>query len=225
MNKLTQKMQQYFDIIAYDYANKRSKPDKKMLYVTPYLKKGMRILDLGCGHGRFFELMPEGVEYIGLDFSKKLLEIAGKKYSKGNFIYGDITDGKVYEKLGKFDAVFCLAVYHHLMDKKTQQKVTKLIFESLNKNGLFMVTVLNFYKKGNWLNHAVKVNPKKYLVPWRLSDGKKVTKTVKRNFYAFEPKELKKLVEEQSFKVEKEFFVHGKNLSDAKEFGIITKKW
>jgi len=222
MKKVQKKIQKDYDLIARDYANKRSRPGEKMQMAVPYLKKGMRILDLGCGPGKFLELMPNGVECIGLDFSQKLLLIARKNYPETEFVYGDMTNEKVWQKLGKFDAVFAFACFHHLITKRDQQKTTKFIYEHLKDNGALMIVVWNLWQER--YKKYRKKNKKQLIIPWHLSDGKKIVKSINRKCYVFEPEELKKLIEEQGFKVDKEFFTHGKNLSDAKEFGVIAKK-
>ena len=62
----------------------------------PYTKEGDKILDLGCGNGRLYELFKnKNIEYIGIDQSEELIEIArlNSKFqipnSKQSFIVGD----------------------------------------------------------------------------------------------------------------------------------------
>jgi len=54
------------------------------------IKPGDIVLDLGCGYGVLVEDMPEGAQYIGVDFSSNLLEIARKYYPAADFRLGDI---------------------------------------------------------------------------------------------------------------------------------------
>ena len=211
-----------YDSIAQDYANKRCRPGEKMKLALPYLAKGMRILDLGCAHGRFYELIPQGVNYIGLDISKNLLIIARKKYPKAKFIYGDMTNEKVWQKLGKFDAIFSFASFHHLMNKKDQAKVLGYFHQSLKDKGLLMIVVWNLWQKKYQPYH--QGNKKRLQIPWHLSDGKKIVKSIPRECYAFTQEELKNLLGNQRFKIEREFFTQGDNLTTAKEFGIVARK-
>ena len=49
-------------------------------FLKNYIKKDGKVLDLGCGTGEFiFRMLKDGHNMIGVDISKKMLEIAGKK--------------------------------------------------------------------------------------------------------------------------------------------------
>ena len=50
-----------------------------------------KVLDLGCGNGRFYEKLKH-TDYTGLDISDKLIEIAQKKYGKEKFKVGSALD-------------------------------------------------------------------------------------------------------------------------------------
>ena len=77
-----------WDKIVSPWQNFRQKQILESLeFVTG--KKG-KILDLGCGAGRNF-VKSKDLEFYGIDFSKKMLELA-KKYA--NKIYS-LRDGKI----------------------------------------------------------------------------------------------------------------------------------
>lgn len=52
---------------------------------------GKRILDMGCGYGKFFERwQSEGAGLaVGLDFSKKMLKLAAERNGGAAFVLGD----------------------------------------------------------------------------------------------------------------------------------------
>ncbi len=198
-----------YDQISRDYALKRHRPDEKMKLGAKYLYPGMRILDLGCGPGRFYELMPAACQYIGLDFSRGLLAIARRDYPQASFVYGDMSDEKVWRKLGQFDAIFSFASFHHLLNQLVQIKTLKLCYQHLKDKGLLMIVVWNL------LNDKKK----RIIKPWKLSDGQKVIKTFYRSYYAFTPEELRNLTLKSGFQVKKIFF-----LNHQKELALIAQR-
>ncbi|HOW36925.1 MAG TPA: class I SAM-dependent methyltransferase, partial [Candidatus Pacearchaeota archaeon] len=55
-------------------------------------KKG-KILDAGCGVGRFARYFIEnGFNLIGMDFSKEDVRLAKQKIGKGTFVVGSVTE-------------------------------------------------------------------------------------------------------------------------------------
>jgi len=82
-------------------------------YVRP--RNGETVLDLGCGPGDVFELMPE-VRYIGIDFSRGYIAAAQKRFGgRATFLCGDVNDA-MRERLGPVDIVIAMGVIHHLSD-------------------------------------------------------------------------------------------------------------
>ena len=77
-----------------------------------------RIIDLGCGTGRFSE--PLSVHFqadvIGFDPSEKMLEEARKYSSRNTVIFKQASAGKLPVKERSTDMVFMSQVFHHLAD-------------------------------------------------------------------------------------------------------------
>lgn len=62
-----------------------------------YIKEGARVLDAGCGYGALVDAFDEArlvVNYVGLDISPDLIELARYRYPRTNctFLVGDIHD-------------------------------------------------------------------------------------------------------------------------------------
>src|SRR5580658_8806329 len=82
-------------------------------YVRP--QSGDAILDLGCGPGDVFELMPQ-VRYVGIDMSENYVAAARRRFgSRAKFLSGDLNSVEP-EQLGNFDRVIAMGVMHHLSD-------------------------------------------------------------------------------------------------------------
>jgi SAM-dependent methyltransferase len=71
------------------------------------------VLDLGCGNGRFFaELTRRNLagEYLGIDNSAALLELARNRHPEARFIEADVLSPIA----GDFDLVVAFGLLHHL---------------------------------------------------------------------------------------------------------------
>lgn len=65
---------------------------------------GMKVLDAGCGYGRFYPIIFQaGADYEGIDFSEEMILLAKRKHPKGNFTAVNFMDHRP-ETL--FDVVF-----------------------------------------------------------------------------------------------------------------------
>ena len=76
------------------------------------------VLDLGCGTGRFSELLAAhfGVQVIGIDPSQKMVDQARRKPATGNVVYRQGSAEALALPDGCADLVFMSMVYHHLTD-------------------------------------------------------------------------------------------------------------
>ena len=92
-------------------------------FLVPYLKPGMRILDVGCGPGSitcdFAELIPDG-HVTGVDLSPAVIETArsaarDRGVSNTIFEVGNVLKGLGYAD-ESFDLVFCHQLLNHLSD-------------------------------------------------------------------------------------------------------------
>lgn len=72
------------------------------------LKKGEKVLDIGCGAGAMLPYLKEaGADYTGVDTSGRMIDIAKGRYGKkGNFFVGNAMDLKSVSGIseGSFDA-------------------------------------------------------------------------------------------------------------------------
>ncbi|BDH60981.1 SAM-dependent methyltransferase [Lysinibacillus sp. PLM2] len=103
--------------------------------------KGEKILDLGCGTGDLTNSLNElGVNVIGVDKSKNMIEHATAKYPNILFEEQDATNLKY---MNEFDAVFSNATLHWV---KPPLDALHCIYQSLKVGGRF---VAEFGGKGN----------------------------------------------------------------------------
>ncbi len=80
------------------------------------LKKGTRLLDLGCGPGNVSRFLGERVSEIettGIDLSKEMVKLARKNVPQAEFLVGDIRDLHLPEaSRDAVTAAFCLPFLH-----------------------------------------------------------------------------------------------------------------
>jgi len=76
------------------------------------------VIDLGCGTGRFSELLAAhlGVQVIGIDPSQKMVDQARQKPATGNVVYRQGSGEALPLPDGCADLVFMSMIYHHLTD-------------------------------------------------------------------------------------------------------------
>ncbi len=93
------------------------KQKEALLSCLKGIPKKAKILEVGCGTGRFLEfLQKEGYKNIyGIDQSEEMLDVAGKKTS-ANLKIGDVY--KIPYKKDFFDAVFSVHVLMHVEDSR-----------------------------------------------------------------------------------------------------------
>lgn len=118
-----------------------------------------RILDLGCGVGYDAKLLSDdGAVVVGVDLSKKSIEIAKQNVDNCKFFVGDITDD--LSKLGMFDGVLCLATIMHINIEKLK-KTFENIANVLHVGGLLLVSSYDGVGK-NIKKSLVKFNNESY---------------------------------------------------------------
>ncbi len=115
-----------------------------------YLKKlqpGESVLDLGCGNGKLVSSLPTGANYLGVDFSKTLLDEAKQLFPTHEFVYGDLTKPVMWKPLQTYDAIFCVATLHHIPEKKQQLMILTQMKKHLKKGGFLYLTVWNLWQE------------------------------------------------------------------------------
>ena len=98
---------------------------------------GKRILDLGCGYGEnCIEFINKGaVEVVGIDISKKMLEVAKEKNSNSKITYLESSVENLEIVKGDFDIVYSSLAIHYIEDFK---KLIENISDLLKKGGLLI---------------------------------------------------------------------------------------
>jgi SAM-dependent methyltransferase len=191
-----------YNTIAGDFSASRR-------YLWPGLEKlaqevrpNDKVLDLGCGNGRFFDLLKgKKINYIGIDNSAALIEIAQKSHPEADFRTGEALDLSFPDN--SFDKVFSIAVLHHIPSEDLRLRFLSEAKRVLRPGGILILTVWDLGRgRGRWLNikfGLLKILRKSKLdfgdvfVPWQ--------NKVDRYVHCFSKGELKRAVEGAGFEV------------------------
>ena len=174
-------------------------PEMKFL-VDDYTIAGEKILDLGCGNGRLLEFLKDKkIDYIGVDFSEKLITAAKKKFPKARFQRADALNLPFPKNF--FDKIYSIAVLHHIPSEEFRLQFLKEAKRILKPEGLLILTVWKFHQAKELylifkytilkLIGKSKLGWKDIFEPW----GKKVD----RYYHCFSKRELIKLVRKSGF--------------------------
>lgn len=152
----------YFEDIASDFDSYYERPkgilDKiinvwlrrrhliKRLKITLDLSNptlGKKILDVGCGSGKFIvECAKRDAEVYGIDISKEMIEIA-KKFCEKNNAKVELEVGDAAKELPSgFDVCVALGVFEYFEDPKP---ILRNMFASVNKGGIIIFSVPSLY--------------------------------------------------------------------------------
>tara|TARA_B100000214_G_C23970712_1_gene630000 strand:- start:1680 stop:2411 length:732 start_codon:yes stop_codon:yes gene_type:complete len=124
----------------YDAIHKNHDLDIKLLRTITSKISGP-VLELASGTGRLTKcILDLGLEYTGLDISKKFLEVAKKKYnSQAHFVLGDMREFKLNKE---FNFVFIgFNSFLHNLTIKDAYNCLKCVNMHLKKKGKFLVSI------------------------------------------------------------------------------------
>lgn len=150
--------------------------------------KEPRLLDIGCGTGQFAEFLVnhKTVNYTGLDFSKKAIELAkSRKYHNGFnrnipiFIKTDINEQFVWDE--KFDAYTIMETLEHI-ENDTE------IVSRIPQGAFVIITVPTFDDEGHVRFFTTKEEVLKRYGPFlgcEISNNRKVVEMVRSWFVIY----------------------------------------
>ena len=204
--KILEKSRENYEKLAEKFSRTRDYPWIEMASLVKYIKNGDRILDLGCGNGRFYQLIKNRrIEYIGLDNCQKLIEIARKKFAIPKFVIGDALNLPFQNK--EFNIIFAVASFHHIPSIKYRLQTLKEIKRVLKNNGLLILTVWNLWQPKLLIKYKIwpiifgwkrkGLDYRDVFIPWKLPDRK----IIYRYYHAFTKSELEKLIKQSGFKI------------------------
>ncbi len=226
---LLDKTQSDYNKIADQFAKTRKEVWFGLDFLFQDLKKGERILDLGCGNGKLYQIFKKKeVVYQGVDFSESLIKIAKEQYPEADFQKGDAL--MLPFKDNTFDKIYSLAVFHHIPSAGLRRKFLLEAKRILKKNGKLIITVWDlksfskakplilyyFFKK---IFFCSFLDFGDIFYPWKNGRGETI---INRYFHLFSLKELKTIAKQAGFFIEAAGLIN--NNKELNNFYLIGRK-
>jgi ubiquinone/menaquinone biosynthesis C-methylase UbiE len=217
---LLRKTTQDYNLIAEHFSRTREKIWEEMRFLLDdYLIPGEKVLDLGCGNGRFYPAMKDKkVDYFGVDSSEKLIEIAKKRYPEAKFQVADALSLPFPRNF--FDKVYSIAVLHQIPSEELRLQFLREAKRVLKPERFLILTCWKFHQPKELflifkLLGLSKLDFGDIFEPW----GKKI----KRYYHCFSKKELINLVKKADFKIKNVDLVKNERGNRQNYFMVLTK--
>lgn len=222
---------QFYQTFARPFSDTRQRLQPGVLRLLETLPLAGRFLDLGCGNGelaRWLRKAGFGGDYLGLDFSPGLLDVARTVLPDPLSDPGGLTPGTIRFaqadltspgwdaalKGTQYDVILSFAVFHHLPGAEVRLKLLQQIFSHLTAGGRFYISVWQFLRSQRLAERvlpwetvgiqAAQLDPNDYLLDWR-QGGRGL-----RYVHHFSAQELEDLAQGSGFVVREQFFSDGK---------------
>ena len=202
LNKLNErfylKTQEYFNTSRQFYW----KGWKKLLKFLP--KKEIKVLDLGCGNGRFGKFLTEHktINYTGIDNNQYLLDQAKKALPKAKLIKQDLL--LPWHVKDNFDLVAILGVMHHL-PKNYRFNLLKRAATCLKPGGNLFLSFWEFVRSQE--SKIIKdLGDNDYILDWHMGVD------AKRYCHLYTQKEINDLIKPLKLKLLENYIEDKSNL-------------
>ncbi len=143
------KISKEYDSSRFDNTYGKFIDNQERSFLDKHVDKTKRVLNLGCGTGRFMDYTSDG-----LDFSSEMMEVAREKFPEKEYCLSD-ADTTPYEN-DTFDEIICFHVIMHLTKEKTED-IFREVNRILKPGGKFIFDYpsssrrkLTNYKSNNW---------------------------------------------------------------------------
>lgn len=182
--------------------------------LLPYLRgdssQVLKVLDLGCGNGRFGKFLTEHktIDYTGIDNNQYLLDRCRKALPQAKLIKQDIL--KPWAIKEKFDLIVLFGVLHHIPGFNNRLKILRWAKKLLLKNGCLIFSLWQLDKTRRltrkivpWPAFLKQLEPNDLIIDWKSGP------TAYRFCHIVDEKELKRLLEKLKMIQKQNFFSDG----------------
>jgi len=167
------------------------------------VKKGHKVIDLGCGSGEYIHLLEKQVGNNGLvtgvDINNEMIKFCNKKFKKRNILFIRMPAEKLSSMKEKADVVFSSLVLHFTNAEKTMAEIKK----SLKPNGKLIFAV-PLYRSGLEIfdNEESKKFKSKFIINLKNEFKKNnIAPKISLDYANSREKFFKKLIQKNKFKI------------------------
>jgi len=185
VGKLLALNREFYATFAEPFADSRTLFDPALTSILPYIPRGARVLDVGCGNGRLALLLDRGrpgAMYVGIDAVPELIEVAraqaGQFDISAEFHILDISRPGWSDSFrgASFDCVVALAALHHIPSFKLRARVLREMAQLLAPRGRVLLSTWQFVESDrlrrkivDWTEAGIPakaLEPGDYLLDW-----------------------------------------------------------
>ncbi len=141
----------------------------------------LRVLDVGCGNGRFgvflSERLSRPIRYHGVDNSEALLERAQSALEALPYIEAQLEVRDIVEsppQAGQYDLVVLFGVIHHIPGAENRRALMRTLASLLDIGGVLCFASWRFYEYERfrkrllpWEDETLQIERHDYLLDWR----------------------------------------------------------
>jgi len=177
---LNQINRQFYETTATNFDQTRGQAWAGWQALLPYLKTPLRVLDVGCGNGRFAAFLAQKLDgpiiYHGIDNNAQLLEMAGAALHKLPKLTFTLTQQDIIEggfDKATYDLVALFGVIHHVPGASHRRNFMVRLAQQVAAGGLLCFAAWRFYEYARFRERFVdwpdnvEVEAHDYLLDWR----------------------------------------------------------
>lgn len=136
---IAERTRETYDRVAREFSKSRSRFWEELIFLAEHVKDGDRVLDIGCGSGRFYPLVEDRHgRYTGIDYSGSLINEARRHHGRAEFLLGDAT--KLPFADNTFDIAYSFAVIHHIPGNELRRQFVREAARVLRPGGTFILS-------------------------------------------------------------------------------------
>ena len=193
-DRLLQLNREFYATFAEAFTDSRAPTEPGFERILQRVRRGTRVLDLGCGPARLASLLPPGCSYTGVDSSVELLRAAAHSHSAEihstgeanvggdpadvRFVQADLVRDRWPDLVGNgYDWVILRAVLHHIPGLERRCGVVQRAAEVLGPQGMVVIANWQFLRIERlrrrllpWDQIGLQesdVDPGDYLLDWK----------------------------------------------------------